>query len=59
MNAQHAVRQGKLMADNIAATLRGREPKPYLHHSLGTPFQRTWVCLPNKLLTACPPAMRQ
>ena len=36
MNAQHAVRQGKLLADNIAATLRGREPKPYVHHSLGT-----------------------
>ncbi len=35
-NAQHAVRQGKLLADNIAATLRGRQPKPYLHHSLGT-----------------------
>ena len=35
-NAQNAVRQGKLLADNIAATLRGREPKPYLHHSLGT-----------------------
>jgi len=36
MNAQHAVRQGKLLAGNIAATLRGREPKPYRHHSLGT-----------------------
>ena len=36
MNAQHAVRQGKLLADNIAATLRGREPKAYVHHSLGT-----------------------
>ena len=35
-NAQHAVRQGKLLADNIAATLRGREPKAYVHHSLGT-----------------------
>jgi NADH dehydrogenase len=35
-NAQNAVRQGKLLADNIAAALRGREPKPYLHHSLGT-----------------------
>ena len=35
-NAQNAVRQGKLLADNIAATLRGREPKPYVHHSLGT-----------------------
>ena len=36
MNAQHAVRQGRLLADNIAATLRGREPQPYVHHSLGT-----------------------
>ena len=35
-NAQNAVRQGKLLADNIAATLRGSEPKPYVHHSLGT-----------------------
>ncbi|MFB4319276.1 NAD(P)/FAD-dependent oxidoreductase [Actinomadura sp. 21ATH] len=35
-NAQHAVRQGKLLARNIAAGLRGREPKPYLHRSLGT-----------------------
>ena len=34
-NAQHAVRQGKLLARNLIATLRGREPKPYLHHSLG------------------------
>jgi NADH:ubiquinone reductase (H+-translocating) len=36
MNAQHAVRQGKLLADNIAATLRGRQPRKYVHHSLGT-----------------------
>ncbi|MBG0564606.1 NAD(P)/FAD-dependent oxidoreductase [Actinoplanes aureus] len=35
-NAQHAVRQGKLLARNIVATLRGREPKKYVHHSLGT-----------------------
>lgn len=35
-NAQHAVRQGKLLAKNIVATLRGRQPKPYVHHSLGT-----------------------
>ncbi|GAB3849540.1 NAD(P)/FAD-dependent oxidoreductase [Dactylosporangium cerinum] len=34
-NAQHAVRQGKLLAKNLIATLRGSEPKPYLHHSLG------------------------
>ena len=35
-NAQHAVRQGKLLANNIVASIRGREPKPYKHHSLGT-----------------------
>ncbi|XVV16432.1 NAD(P)/FAD-dependent oxidoreductase [Actinoplanes sp. CA-131856] len=34
-NAQHAVRQGKLLAKNLVASLRGREPKQYLHHSLG------------------------
>ncbi|GHF42077.1 NADH dehydrogenase [Amycolatopsis bartoniae] len=34
-NAQHAYRQGKLLARNLDATLHGREPKPYLHHSLG------------------------
>lgn len=35
-NAQHAVRQGKLLADNLIADLRGKKVKPYLHHSLGT-----------------------
>jgi NADH dehydrogenase len=35
-NAQHAVRQGKLLAKNILAVLRGREPKNYVHHSLGS-----------------------
>lgn len=34
-NAQHAVRQGKLLAKNILATLRGRPAKDYVHHSLG------------------------
>ena len=34
-NAQHAVRQGKLLARNIAATLHGGEPRNYRHHSLG------------------------
>jgi NADH dehydrogenase len=34
-NAQHAVRQGKLMAKNIVAVLRGEEPKEYLHKNLG------------------------
>jgi NADH dehydrogenase len=35
-NAQHAFRQGKLLARNIAATLHGRAAKPYVHHSLGS-----------------------
>ena len=35
-NAQNAVRQGKLLARNLVATLRGRAPKRYVHHSLGT-----------------------
>ncbi|NUU19769.1 FAD-dependent oxidoreductase [Cellulomonas humilata] len=34
-NAQHAVRQGKHLAANITAVLRGREPKDYVHQSLG------------------------
>lgn len=34
-NAQHAVRQGKLMAKNIVATLRGDAPKEYFHKNLG------------------------
>ncbi|WP_251857218.1 NAD(P)/FAD-dependent oxidoreductase [Herbiconiux sp. L3-i23] len=34
-NAQHAVRQGMLLATNLLAVLRGREPKDYVHHSLG------------------------
>ncbi|MFI6263021.1 NAD(P)/FAD-dependent oxidoreductase [Micromonospora sp. NPDC051006] len=34
-NAQHAVRQGKLLAANLVADLRGRRVKPYTHHSLG------------------------
>ncbi|MEV6285780.1 FAD-dependent oxidoreductase [Kribbella sp. NPDC051770] len=34
-NAQHAVRQGKLLAKNLIASLRGRAPKNYEHHSLG------------------------
>ncbi|WP_236795177.1 NAD(P)/FAD-dependent oxidoreductase [Amycolatopsis sp. GM8] len=35
-NAQNAVRQGKLLAKNIVADLRGRKVRPYLHHSFGT-----------------------
>jgi NADH dehydrogenase len=34
-NAQHAVRQGKLLAKNLVATLRGEEPKNYIHKNLG------------------------
>ncbi|MBN6777531.1 NAD(P)/FAD-dependent oxidoreductase [Pseudoclavibacter alba] len=34
-NAQHAVRQGKLLAKNVAATIRGGEPKDYYHENLG------------------------
>ena len=34
-NAQHAVRQGKLMAKNIVAVLRGEEPREYVHKNLG------------------------
>jgi NADH:ubiquinone reductase (H+-translocating) len=35
-NAQHAVRQGKLLAANLVADLRGKKVRPYIHHSLGT-----------------------
>jgi NADH dehydrogenase len=34
-NAQHAVRQGKRLADNLVAALRGRPLKDYEHRSLG------------------------
>jgi NADH dehydrogenase len=34
-NAQHAVRQGKRLAKNILATLRGKPTTNYVHHSLG------------------------
>jgi NADH dehydrogenase len=34
-NAQHAVRQGKLMSKNIIATLRGDLPRDYFHKNLG------------------------
>jgi NADH dehydrogenase len=34
-NAQHAVRQGKLMAKNIVAVLREESPKDYFHQNLG------------------------
>ena len=35
-NAQHAVRQGKLLAANLVADLRGRQPREYVHHDLGS-----------------------
>jgi NADH dehydrogenase len=35
-NAQHAVRQGKRLAKNLVAVLRGRRPQPYRHRNLGT-----------------------
>lgn len=35
-NAQHAVRQGRLLAANLVADLRGKKVRPYVHHSLGT-----------------------
>ncbi|GAA2171812.1 FAD-dependent oxidoreductase [Agrococcus versicolor] len=34
-NAQHAVRQGKLLPRNVVATLRGEAPQPYIHANLG------------------------
>jgi NADH:ubiquinone reductase (H+-translocating) len=34
-NAQHAVRQGKLMSKNIIAVLRGEEPIDYFHKNQG------------------------
>lgn len=33
--AQHALRQGKQVADNLVATLRGEPPYPYYHRDLG------------------------
>ncbi|MBU4466027.1 MAG: FAD-dependent oxidoreductase [Actinobacteria bacterium] len=34
-NAQHAVRQAKLLAKNLVAVLRGEVPKDYFHKNLG------------------------
>lgn len=34
-NAQHAVRQAKLLAKNIVAVMRGEEPTEYVHKNLG------------------------
>lgn len=35
-NAQNAVRQGRLLAKNVAASVRGGKIRNYRHHSLGT-----------------------
>jgi NADH:ubiquinone reductase (H+-translocating) len=35
-NAQNAIRQGRLLAGNIVASLRGRSTKRYFHRNLGT-----------------------
>jgi NADH dehydrogenase len=35
MTAQHAQRQGKLVAHNVAASLAGRDLQPYRHRDLG------------------------
>jgi NADH dehydrogenase len=35
-NAQHAVRQGRRLGDNLVATLRGGRPQPYRHAHAGS-----------------------
>jgi NADH dehydrogenase len=35
-NAQHAVRQAKVLADNLVAALRGKTLKPYIHNYVGS-----------------------
>jgi NADH dehydrogenase len=32
---QHAIRQGRRVAENVAATLRGRKPRPFRYRTLG------------------------
>jgi NADH:ubiquinone reductase (H+-translocating) len=32
---QHAIRQGRRVAENVAATLRGRSPRPFRYRTLG------------------------
>jgi NADH dehydrogenase len=34
--AQHAIREAKQLARNLSAALEGREPAPFVYHSLGT-----------------------
>ena len=57
-NAQHAVRQGRLLAKNLVAVIRGELPREYLHHSLGTVatlgmghgvFQYRWIVVKGLL----------
>jgi NADH dehydrogenase len=33
--AQHAIRQGRLVADNLTATLAGKRPRPFRYRTLG------------------------
>jgi NADH:ubiquinone reductase (H+-translocating) len=33
--AQHAIRQGRVVADNLAATLAGKRPRPFRYRTLG------------------------
>jgi NADH dehydrogenase len=35
-NAQHAVRQAKVLADNLVRAMRGKTLKPYVHNSVGS-----------------------
>jgi NADH dehydrogenase len=35
-SAQHAVRQAQVLADNIRAVIRGRQPRPYRHKHAGS-----------------------
>lgn len=35
-SAQHAVRQARVLADNIVAVLRGGQPRPYCHRHAGS-----------------------
>jgi NADH:quinone reductase (non-electrogenic) len=34
--AQHAIREARRVADNVAGALEGRAPRPFIYHSLGT-----------------------
>jgi NADH dehydrogenase len=53
-NAQHAVRQGKVLGRNLVAAVRGGNPQAYVHHSLGVVatlgvghgiFQYHWIVI--------------